>query len=270
MKVTRTLLQVIGVVLLMGGSATSQADQLTWDDMMPQVLRHNQAWEQVLLNTSVEVFEPFVLKKEEPPQPMLMHGFLQTIYWKSGQLLAIETRDQQNELLHFYYEALGDIEDALTQSQRPFAQEDIFPHYLKFIVQRPKDWESVAEMFGIQSREISLFRDLDASIYYRIGDLQTQNFALIDEQSFLLKALQYEIQSQNGVHTIRIQFKEMTPYGDLQYPKSTEYLIDGKLFKRVTVSQLNVPETLPLRALRQSALKWSTPAMLSIGTDFTQ
>ena len=249
--------------------------QKTWDDLWPQILQKNQLWETLALTTTVEVFDPFheeapTPEAAQPPQSLPAWGYAQKIYWKSEELLAIETFDSSGALLHFYYESKGDVVNVATQKERPFLKMDLLPHYLLFIVKRAKDWKNALQAVHIQDNAVSLHHDETFNIFYRIGEPHSAHFALVDKQNLLLKSLHYSLPGKEKMHSIEIVFKKMTGDQTLEYPQQTDYWIDNRLFKRVTVDSLQSPAQLPLESLRKKAAQWSKQAVLSLDVDYTQ
>lgn len=240
--------------------------------MMHQVLQHSRNWNQVVLTTNVKIFAPVSTEEiENSKQPVEIEerSYRQKIYWQAGSLLVVEILDDQNQVLHFYYKSKGYKISVMTQEKRYFSLMDVLPAYLQFVTHRASDWQSAADGFNIQNDKITFFRDDNFTIYYRIGDIKTQNFALIDKERFLLSSLQYEV-SNSEQQLIRIRFKDMTTYGNLEYPKQTEYFLNQQLFKQVIVESLEPLKELPLEQLHQKAMKWSQGHSLSIQTDFTR
>jgi len=241
---------------------------------MHHVLRKTQQWDQVFFATTVQVYDPFALQKatspDQEPHKISELGYQQNIYWKVNELLVVETLNNEGELLHFYYESNGDVVSVATQKERLFLKMDILLHYFRFIVSRKEDWEKSLREVHIHGKEISLHHDNHYNIFYRVGEPQADHFALIDKESFLLKALQYSLRSGENKHLIRIVFQEMISYKKLEYPQQTDYFLDDRLFKRVIISFMQHPEKLPLDILRQKAVKWSQTHFASLQTDYTK
>ncbi len=241
---------------------------------MHHVLRKSQQWDQVFFTTTVQVYDPFALQKatspDQEPDKVSALGYQQNIYWKINELLVVETFNDEGELLHFYYESNGDVVNVATQQERLFLKTDILFDYFRFIVSRKEDWEKALQEVHIDGKEISLHHNNDYNILYRVGDLQSDHFALIDKENFLLKALQYSLQSGENRHLIRIVFQELIPDQKLEYPKQTDYFLDDRLFKRVIINSMQHPEKLPLDILRQKAVKWSQTHFASLQIDYTK
>lgn len=264
----------IGIFFYLSGMTPGIAYQLNWEDLWHQMLQKNQKWTQVILKTTVIVFDPFSKEETLPSDQNLKElpelGYQQTIYWKMDDLLVIETYDRKGDLLHFYYESKGDVVNVATQDKRIFSKMDLLPHYLRFVVRRAKDWENVLAEVNIQENEISLYHDKTFTIFYRVGESQTGGFALIDKQNFFLKSLQFNIRTGEQEHPIRIVFEKMTAYEHLGYPQQTDYFIDNQLFKQVRIDALQQPEELPLETLREKAKKWQIPRFVSSQIDYTR
>ncbi len=255
------------------GGSNSFSYQLKWQDMMFHILQQSKRWDRVMLTTQVHVFDPFEQKIEKSQQPVeiLELGYQQSIYWEMNNFIVVETFDHNEQLLHFYYEANGDIVSTTTQDQRFLSKMDIFPHYLLFVVSRAKDWEKALQTVNVHGKDISLYRDNDYSISYRVGDRGSDHFVLLDQHNFLLKALNYSIRAGEQKHMIRVLFKRITPYKQrLNYPLQTEYYLDNHLFKQVTVESFERPPKLPKQVLRQKAIKWSQYRSASLQIDYTR
>ncbi|MBF0279034.1 MAG: hypothetical protein HQM13_14635 [SAR324 cluster bacterium] len=238
------------------------------------VLQENKKWDQAHLTVEVSIYDPFFKDLESSPgsrSNKISHlGYQQNIYWKAGELLVVETSNDLGELLHFYYESGGDVISVASQSKRIFSKMDILPHYFRFIVNRKEEWEKALQEVYVQGKEISLHHHRDFNVLYKVGDSQSEHFALIDSESFLLKELQHTIQGDGKKYLIRIVFQTMTEYKELQYPKNTEYFLDDRLFKRVFIKSIDSPAKIPLDSLRQKAVKWSNARSATFQIDYTK
>lgn len=251
---------------------TSFAYQLTWQDLMEKVLNKEKK-NQLILTTSVEVFQPSIREKIEDKvewREVPQLSFQQKIYWILGELLAVETFSDDNKILHFYFEYKGDIVSVATQKDRLFTEQDILPDYLRFTVQRSKDWENALRGVNIQGREISLYRGEDGNVYHRIGNAKSTNFLLLNQKDFLVRSLQFGFQMNDEEHVVRILFNEVIKDKAIKYPQQTDYLIDNQLFKRVTLNTIENSQQIPLEILHQKAVKWSQPNSASFQYNFVK
>ena len=248
-----------------------KAYQLDWNDLWYYIEQNTRMWDRVIFTTTAQVFDPFVQSDTLSPQPPALTelGYEQTIYWEEG-MVVVETRDHGGDLLHFYYDSNGAIVDVNVQSNRDFLKMDILPHYLRFVVKHAEAWQEALQEVYIEGSQISLYRDPDLNIHYRIGELQSNHFALVDKQRFFLKALHYPIQNGEKEHLIRIAFEKMTTYEKLEYPAQTDYFLDNRLFKRVLVQSFNRPEQLPWELLHLKARQMSETPFTTLEYDYTK
>ncbi len=251
--------------------APGNAYQFNWEDLWQHVQKKTRKWDRVIFTTTVQVFDPFAQADNSSHQPLSSTalGYRQTIHWQEG-MLVVETWDHAGELLHFYYESNGIVVDVVTQSERHFLKMDVLPHYLRFIVQRPEEWQRALREVYIQGNEISFYRDPEYNIHYRVGELRSNHFALVDKQTFFLKAIHYQIRNGEEEHLIRIAFENMTSYEKLEYPGQTDYFLDDRLFKLVLVHSFERPEKLPIDQLRKKAERWSQPRFTTLNHDYAR
>ena len=112
---------------------------LNWSDLNFQ-MRYQAQWYRVRLENRIEIFDPFENKMGEMgkknPKFMPERDYVQIITWKRDQVLVIETRNDEGQLMHLYYE----IGDQTVQKQidpiRFFNLNEIMPHYLRFLTKK--------------------------------------------------------------------------------------------------------------------------------------
>ncbi|MGK5093719.1 hypothetical protein WDW89_17120 [Deltaproteobacteria bacterium TL4] len=259
---------LMGLVLLF--VLPLHAYQPTWQDLLSSLLKQN-LWYRIILETNVQVFDPFSENTSQPhPQELKSRGYKQVIYWKRDTNLAIETLDLQNNLLHFYYETEGNVIKASTSTERTFTQKEIMPHFLRFVTQSEKNWEYALKEMDIDSRHISLHPE-ESEIFYRIGQPDSSHYALIEKPNYQLHALYQRFQSKDGkAHLIRILFKNFKNYGGQSYPQQTEYYLDEHLFKRVNVTAVKRASRLPVAELNKLIEKWKTSQVADLNINYIQ
>ena len=80
---------------------------LNWSDLNFQ-MRYQAQWYRVRLENRIEIFDPFANKMGEVGKKNLKfmpeRDYVQIINWKGDQVLVIETRDDEGQLMHLYYE----------------------------------------------------------------------------------------------------------------------------------------------------------------------
>ncbi|MBF0349799.1 MAG: hypothetical protein HQM11_02150 [SAR324 cluster bacterium] len=248
---TRWILLLILVTLSNPGYAYSP----TWQDMVSWLKVENQITRAVM-KTTVQVFDPFGKAVDEKGQhldvEMESRGFKQTIYWKMDTHLAVETYSKDDVLLHFYYEEEGNSIDIPLSQDRIFTKEDVFPHYLRFLSNSPFVWGYGLSEMNITSRDIQMYRSQDNDVFYRIGDPDLEYFVLIDKDHWRLHSINSSIRSfRKTSDKLRIEFKSFTQSRSFTYPGVTEYFVNDRLFKRVTLVDFEKTYKLPLAQFYQ-------------------
>ena len=96
---------------------------LDWEDLNFQ-MRFQANWYRIRMETRVEVFDPFATNLDRPEVPVSriipLKGCKQIIHWKRDEMINIETRDAQGQLLHIYYEYKDEMIEQQIDDQRVF------------------------------------------------------------------------------------------------------------------------------------------------------
>ena len=125
---------------------------LKWDDLIYQ-MEKRMSWQVARMETVVQVFNPLANNLDDKLQAntseLLDRRFKQIIHWKDGEVLVVETLNEKDELLHFYYEKNGDILSISLSEKRIFVTEDILPRQLRFKSRYFEDRSRALEEFGI-------------------------------------------------------------------------------------------------------------------------
>ena len=125
---------------------------LTWDDLMFQ-MEKRMSWKRAKMETVVQVFDPFAKNADgefpKNPVELTARSFKQVIHWKDGQILIVETQDEQGQLLHFYYENKDELLSISLNDNRTLETEDILPYQLRFRSRYEDDRSRALEEIGI-------------------------------------------------------------------------------------------------------------------------
>jgi len=243
--------------LLIFGSKLFAFYPLTWKDLIYQ-MKNRMSWQVAKIETNIKVFDSSVNDVDEKsglfPIELPARGYNQVIYWKDGKILIIETKNRKNELLHFYYENGSDLLSISLNDNRTFFTEEILPRHLRFKSRFEYDRSKALEEFGIISKKVSYHIQDDNEVFLRIGNLESGHYALINPKNYELYSLHSRIWSgKNNWLDLKIIFKNYEKYRWQLYPTITEYFLDKKLFKRVTVTKIRTLSTLPLKELKKQA-----------------
>ncbi len=246
---------------------------LTWDDLMFQ-MEKRMSWQRARMHTVVQIFDPFIKNAdgEIPKQPVELpaRSFKQLIHWKDGQVLVVETQDEQGELLHFYYENNDDLLSLSLNDNRTFTTEDILPRQLRFRSRYEKERSRALRELGIVSREVAYHIRDDNHVFLRIGNLESGHYALLNPKTYELASLHNRLWQEDGSFLdLKIVFKKYETYRWQTYAKVTEYYFDNRLFKRMTVSKIRTLSRLPVKKLQKIAFNLRRKHTATLQNDYT-
>lgn len=244
--------------LLIFGSKLFAFYPMTWKDLMYQ-MKKRMSWHLAKIETNIKVFDPSIYDEDEKtrlyPIELPARGYNQVIYWKDGEILIIKTKNRKNELLHFYYENNSDILSISLNDNRTFFTEEILPRHLRFKSRFEYDRSKALKEFGIISKKVSYHIQDDNKVFLQIGNIESGHYALINPKNYELYSLHSRIWSEGNTWLdLKIIFKNYEKYRWQLYPKITEYFLDNKLFKRVTITNIRTLSTLPLKKIKKQAM----------------
>ena len=230
---------------------------MSWSDLNFQ-MRYQAQWYRVRLENRIEIFDPFENKMGEMgkkiPRLMPERDYVQIINWKRDQVLVIETRNDEGQLMHLYYENRDQTVQKQIDPIRFFNLNEIMPHYLRFLTKKSEHREQALREFNIEDFLVSQTWH-ENQIHYRIGIQGSDHYALIDPKTFFLQSLHSSIQRANGSKwKLEVKFSKFKKYNRQEYPQITEYFLDGNLFKRVRLIKAKTLSRLPIKELKEMAM----------------
>ena len=245
---------------------------LTWDDLMFQ-MEKRMSWRKAKMETIVQVFDPFSTNADgefsKNATELPARGFKQVIYWKDGEILVVETLDEQGQLLHFYYEYKDDLLSISLNDNRTLEIEDILPRQLRFRSRYENDRSRALKETGIIYKSIAYHISKNNRVFLRIGDLESGHFALLNPKTYDLISIHNRLWVENGNWLeLKIIFKKYETYRWQTYPKVTEYFLDNRLFKRVRVSKIRTLSRLPIKKLQEQARKFRQVQTATLQNDY--
>ena len=205
--------------------------------------------------------EPIVVKKDE-------RTFRQVTYWLRNKMLAVETFSPKGELLHFYFKEGLDPLAINLHKTRKFSQADVLLAYLPFIESHRQGWREGLERWGLQPVAVDLVRATKGRILYRLRESPGKSLWL-DRAGFYPVKLHTLIQGGALPQAITIEFFEFMRIEKHQkptfsFPRTTNYLLNGLLFKQTTVTRiLTNPSwrSFPLKRLRDKRQELAAAAV---------
>jgi len=144
------------------------------------------SWKRAKMETVVQVFDPFAKNADgefsKNPVELPARSFKQVIHWKDGEILIVETQDEQGQLLHFYYENKDELLSISLNDNRTLETEDILPHHLRFRSRYEDDRSRALEETGIIYKAIAYHISDDNHVFLRIGDFESGQFEMINKK----------------------------------------------------------------------------------------
>ena len=226
------------------------------------------------METTVEVFDPFTFNSPEEsikrPIEMPWRAFKQIIHWQDGDVLIIETQDEKDNLLHFYYENKTDLLSISLNENRRFLIADILPHQLRFKSRYEENRIRALKEFGIISRQVAYHVRADNHVFLRIGNLESGHYALINPKNYELTSLHNRIWLEDGSSIeLKILFRKYVTYRWQEYAKVTEYYFDNKLFKRIKVSKIRTLSKLPIENFKKKVITLRKSNTANLKNDYS-
>ena len=272
MILLRKSIIIILVILLNISIPASAYIPVSWDDLMYQ-MQKRMSWQVARMETVVQIFDPFIKNTEgkPPKRPIELpaRSFKQLIHWQDGKALVVETQDEQGELLHFYYENNADQLSISLNDNRSFSTVDILPHELRFRSRYEENRSRALQEFGIVSKEVAYHIRDDNHVFLRIGNLEFGHYALLNPKTYELSSMHNRIWQEDGSSLdLTIVFKKYETYRWQTYAKVTEYYLDKRLFKRMTVSKIRTLSRLSLKKLKKQALNLHRKHTVTLQNDY--
>ncbi len=253
------------------------AYQPTVDEIVTRFLENTAATTRAIIETRSVVFDPFasngttlagagngatlipgvgsdeVLPVEQPERE-----FLQRTYWIRHSFLAVETLSTGGELLHFYLnEKFREISFS-SSPERPFSDWDVLSPYLPFLEAGRPDWLEGLDRWGVQPERVEFVRTPKGQVHFNLVEGPGKRVWVERERHRPLK-IETLIEGGERSSRLSVAFSEFFLFGNEQngwvmYPRTTNFLLDGRLFKQTTVRRFeNEPpwKKFPLTRLRR-------------------
>jgi hypothetical protein len=254
-----------GLVAASGHAATSP---LAWEDLQFQMNQHVKWW-RIYLETEVQVFDPLQTftdaKGKFRPVERPARRYRQRIHWKADEAIIVESLGFQQRRLHVHLEYKDNYADTVLHPG--FDWHETSPWYLRLLGRNSQNREQTLWEYGLSGFDVTLQLTEDSHAFYRVGHPESGAYALIQPVNFQIHSLHREVQQPDGtVWQLEVRFSKFKIYRKQAYPQVTEYLLDGKLHKRVTVTKLEYLQRIPVTD-RSTALQPFAQPMTSLALD---
>jgi len=262
------LLLFCGIGLLVAASGHAATSPLAWGDLQFQ-MNQRVKWRRIYLETEVQVFDPFqsvadAKGKLRPVERSARH-YRQRIHWKADEAIIVESTGFQNRQRHIHIEYKDNYAD--TALHPGFDWHETSPWYLRLLARNSQNREQTLREYGLSGFHVTLQLSEDNHAFYRVGHPESGAYAFIQPITFRFHSLHREVQQPDGtVWRLEVRFSKFKTYRKQAYPQVTEYLLDGKLHKRVTVTKMEYLRRIPVTD-RSTELKPFAQPMTSLALD---
>lgn len=264
------------LTLLAAAPTPAQAYEPPLEEIVSRVLEDRSFFSKAIIETHSQVFDPMseagsgaaeagavvripgVGADETVPVHQEDRAFRQITYWVRNMFLAVETFSLDGEPLHFYLrEALQPVSVNLTES-RKFSDWDVLVPYLPFIEDNRENWLEGLGRWGLLPATVDLVRAAKGRIVYRLMESPGKS-VWIDRKHHLPVKINTRIAGGTQPLDITIEFGEFLLFEggenqQFEFPRTINYLLDGRLFKQTTVTGILVNPSwrrFPLTRLRE-------------------
>jgi hypothetical protein len=279
MKRTAFALFVLFALSLFGGGV-ARAYEPTVGEIIARFLQNKSATTRVIVESKSVVFDPFaerlatadaagqvdavlipgVGEDEELLTELPEREFVQVTYWMRDLFLAVETFSSGGELLHFYMkEGFEPVSFSLVP-ERPFSEWDVVSPYVPFLEGEEVAWRAGLHRWGVQPETVQLLRTAKGEVHFRLVE-SPGKAVWVDRARYVPLKIDTLLEGGKKPLAMSIEFQEFLLFGDeeeglLIFPRTTNFLLDGRLFKQTTVRRFeNEPSwnRFPLTRLRRKA-----------------
>lgn len=261
------LLLFCGTGLLVTASGHAATSPLAWEDLQFQMNQHVNWW-RIYLETEVQVFDPLQAvadaKGKLHPVERPDRRYRQRIHWKADEAIIVESLGFQKRL-HIHLEYKDNYAD--TALHPGFDWHETSPWYLRLLGRDSQNREQTLREYGLSGFHVTLQLTEDSHALYRVGHPESGAYAFIQPITFRMHSLHREVQHPDGtVWQLEVRFSKFKTYQKQAYPQVTEYLFDGRLHKRVTVTKMEYLHRIPVTA-RSTELQPFSQTMTSLALD---
>lgn len=248
----------MGLLLMCLTPVFGQASMMQWADLLYQ-MKGQVSWSGMEIQTQVQVFDPTRSEQDAKGNPLPVEvparSYTQTIHWQDNGVLLVETFDASGTLVHLWWEHHG---EQLEWSGKPgFTHEEVRWPWLEFASRHPDIREHALREWGVESLQVSQELDEQEDAFYRVGHPDSGAYAWIDPKTFQLHALRRPWTVPQGSWLQEVRFEEFKSYRQQEYPSVTEFRLNGKLYKRLTVTKAQRLGDLAIGTLRERVLQKS-------------
>lgn len=257
-----------GIGLLVALSSQAAPSPLSWEDLQHQLNQHVKWW-RIYMETEVQVFDPFQSVEDAKgkllPVERPARSYRQRIHWKADEALIVESTGFQSRRVHVHLEYKDNYAD--TALQPGFDWHEVAPWYLRLLGRNSENREQTLREYGLSGFHVTLQLAEGNHAFYRVGHPESGAHAFIRPVTFRFHALHREVQQPDGtVWRLEVRFSKFKTYRKQAFPQVTEYLLDGKLHKRVTVTKMEYLRRIPVTD-RSTELKPFSQPMTSLALD---
>lgn len=260
---------MLAVVVILWSSATPLwAYEPPLSEIYTRILMRSPDVSVAVINTRTVVFDAgrtvvsASALSELAPAELPERSFRQDIYWIRDRLLAVETFDNQGQLVHFYHDEGAGATVASLAPGRDFMLLDVLHPFMPFLATTAAGWNEGLQLWGVLPTQATFHRSPKGVLWYELQEAPHKRVR-VDTDFYRPALLETTIDRGNRASVLRIEFSNFFIEGGLQapeanliFPGTTHFLLDGVLFKEVIVRDMQANPSLnsmPITRLREKA-----------------
>ncbi|MDH5751304.1 MAG: hypothetical protein OEZ59_02655 [Deltaproteobacteria bacterium] len=250
--------------------STAGAYQPGFEELEQMIATPGGQLHRLVFKATTTVFNPFEKEGgdqessgEHLPVPQPEWSFSQEVFWINGRFLGVETSSLEGQPLHFFWEEGVSPVSAGLDPERVFVTEDIVPPFMPFLETSYSAWKRGMRAWGINPSRMSLVRGEKDRFMFLLSD-GAEMGVWIDRHYMVPVRMETVVQGGERPWKLVIEFSDFAELVENEaarpvvFPLTTNYLLDGRLFRQTRVQDLQVnPSTrgIPITSLRNRAVK---------------
>jgi len=260
----------IACASLLGAVPRAGAYEMPLAELYQRILARAPAVSRAIIDTSTTVFAAYPqaptgildLPADAVPVERPERAYRQRIYWIRDRFLGVETFSATGARLNLFIDEGFQPVMFNTEPQRLFAARDVRPPFLPFLGETLAGWRAGLNDWGVLPSRYDLVQNPKGTFFYRLLDGPGRT-AWVEREPLRLTRIETEVPGEERPIALTIHFVDFVfsgeldpPERNLRYPRTVDFLVDGRLFKQVNLVDVQSDPPLasfPVTRLRREA-----------------
>lgn len=223
-------------------SIVAKAAVMEPESVFLKILESNKHVYQFYMEVDVGVFDPEAFSPLDEdtdtgliPYEISEKSYQQRIIFVRDELIAIETVDENENVLHVYIKEVGGSDFSMNfVEERVFDTEDVVFPYITFYTKHTSLVKSGLHHLGIDTTTNTIGKRK----YHTIFDLGSNDGHLhVDPNTFRVLELTYQLQYQGRYYPISIEFSDWDKKKKV-IPETTKFYLNSRLMKEIRITNM--------------------------------